>query len=109
GRQPREDANKRKQRITPVKETALIDGAYQLKQWGFPPKFYTFVEIVTNIYRQRVSDGTLGATWLRGFYKRHPEVKSRYSQPLDYVQSVQGNNLEAISKFFQIVSHSPLI
>jgi len=104
GRQLHEDANKKKRRMTTAEENALIDQAFQLKHWGFPPRVYIFIDIGTHIYRQRVPDGTLSRKWLQGFYERHPTVKSRYSQPIHYVRSVQGNNLEAISEFFQTVS-----
>ena len=45
----------------------------------------------------------LGRGWLDGFYRRHPEVKTKYSKGLNYVRTVKGNDIKMLEHFYKML------
>ena len=110
GSTPVWEANENKQKLTLQEEEFLVDRCDHLGKCGFPPTIEEVREHALYIYQQRVPDGTLGQHWVKdSFYRRHQEVKSRFSIQLDYKRALSGNNPKIISEFFSIVGIHILI
>ena len=44
----------------------------------------------------------LDRAWLDSFYKRHAEIKTRYTKPLDYVRACKGDSYLIFIMFFTV-------
>jgi hypothetical protein len=100
-------ADAEKQALNPAEEEVLIDRCAKMQDWGFPLRVYKVVLLATGILQKRVPKAELGKGWKQGFYKRHGEVKSRYSKAIDYVRACKGNNLAIVKEFFKFVRSIP--
>ncbi|RPA89363.1 DDE-domain-containing protein [Choiromyces venosus 120613-1] len=81
GRRSREEEQQARQKLTAEEE----------RQWK---------EIALSVVQKQNPNETLGQTWEHNFKKRQPEVKSRFSNQLDFVGNTQGNDIELMRKFF---------
>jgi len=104
GRKNREEEGERRQKLWPEEERAVIDRCYFRCRLGFPPTVWQLREIATSVVRKRNPLETLGKWWEEAFKKRHPEVKSRFSKQLDFIQNIRGNDPQLMNHFFDEVS-----
>ena len=58
--------------------------------------------IAAAIVEPRKPGLALGRAWLESFYQRHPEIKTRYTKPLDYVRACKGDNYLIVKMFFTL-------
>jgi hypothetical protein len=93
GRRPRKEKAAKQQYLTPQKEKALVNYALRMSRNGYPIPVKFLRSLAQVIVRQRSSafhihppDDAVkppGKNWPQGFYKRHPELKSRRVKALD--------------------------
>ena len=104
GRKTRMAESQRRQKLTPTEESFLVERCEQLGRLGFPLTVEEVRECALAIYRKRLPNGTLGKNWVRdSLYKRHPEVRSRFSKQMDYKRSICGNSPNIINNYFNMV------
>jgi hypothetical protein len=104
GRRSAEDYNKGRQLLNNAEEGILVWYCDILQRTGFPLSVKDVTALAGKILRKRDPDATVSPRWIdRSFYKRHPEVKARWSQQLDRIRAVHGNNFAALELFFEMV------
>jgi hypothetical protein len=108
GRRSAEDYHKSRQLLNAEEEEVLIWYCDILQRTGFPQNVKDAIALAEKILRKRDPTATISPRWLdRSFYKRHPEVKARWSQQLDRVRATHGNNFAALEAFFEMVYPLP--
>jgi hypothetical protein len=111
GRRPKREKAARQQYLTPQEEKALVAYALRMSRNGYPipVKFLRFLAHV--IARQRSSASCVHATdavkppgknWPQGFYKRHPELKSRRVKALDWSRH-DHNIYDKVVEWFTVI------
>jgi hypothetical protein len=104
GRRSAEEYQQSRQLLNSAEEGILLWHCDILQRAGFPMNVKDVTALAETILRKRDPTGTVSPRWLdRCFFKRHPEVKVRWSQQLDRIRATHGNNFAAIELFFQIV------
>src|SRR5205807_5900894 len=104
GRKRRKEEEEGRQKLTREEEDQVLERCYFRCRLGFPPTIWQWKDIAHWIVRKRNPNKTLGKTWEQNFKRRYPEVKSRFSSQLDFVRNMQGNDIELMTKFFELVS-----
>jgi hypothetical protein len=94
GRQSRSEKAAKQQYLTPQEEKALVSYALRMSRNGCPLPVKSLRSLALVMVRQRSSpfqtpstDDEVrppGKNWPQGFYKRHPELKSRRVMALDW-------------------------
>jgi len=104
GRRSAEDYHKSRQLLKAEEEEILIRYCDILRRTGFPQSVKDTIALAEEILRKRDPTATISPRWLdRSFYKRHPEVKARWSRQLDRVGATHGNGFAALEAFFGLV------
>jgi len=104
GRKTKKEDGEKRQKLTPTEESFLVERCEQLGRLGFPLTVEEVRECALAIYQTRIPNGTLGKNWVRdSLYKRHPEVRSRFSKQMDYKRSICGNSPNIINNYFDMV------
>jgi len=104
GRRSAEDYNKGHQLLNTAEEGVLVWYCHILQRTGFPLSVKDVTALARKILRKRKPNTTVGPRWIdHSFYKRHPELKARWSQQLDRIRAVHGNNFAALELFFEMV------
>ena len=104
GRRSAEDYHKSRRLLKEEEEQLLIWQCDILQRTGFPLSVKDVTSLAEMILRKREPTATISPRWIdRSFYKQHPEVKARWSQQLDRIRALQGNNFAALEAFFEAV------
>lgn len=105
GRQSKKEYSKSMRLLNDPEEDQVIWRCTILQKAGFPQRIKSVHTMAEKILQKRRPEKNLGIHWVdQGLYKRHPEVKSRWSQCLEAVRVKAGNDLAALEQFFQDVS-----
>ena len=100
GRRSAED-HKSRRLLKEEEEEFLIWQCDILQRTGYPLSVKEVATLAEMILRKRDPTATISPRWIdRSFYKQHPEVKARWSQQLDRIRALQGNNFAALEAFF---------
>jgi len=90
-----EDYHKSRRLLKEEEEEILIWYCDILQRTGFPQSVKDAIALAEKILQKRDPTATISPRWLdRSFYKRHPEVKARWSQQLDRVRATHGTTLQ---------------
>jgi len=108
GRPSRATARAKQQKLTIREEELVVERCYLRCLWGFPPVIFQVQRLAQDILQRRIPNEVLGKRWISNFYKRHPEVKSKFSKQMDYIRSIRGNDPKIIEDFFTSVRYSML-
>jgi hypothetical protein len=68
------------QTIWPVEESVLVEYCIRSFKTDFPIRIQYFNVYVNKLLNARDSDETVDFYWYNSFFKRHPEVKSKFSR-----------------------------
>ena len=106
GRRSHEDYPIIQQHLTVEEESIVLWRCDILQRAGWlqPPKDVRILAL--EILQKRDPDGKIGEDWVcKSLYKRHPELKARWSQQLDRIRALRGSkgNYLAIKLFFDNV------
>ena len=109
------------QYLTPSEEKALASYLLRMSNNGFPipVKFLRSLALIIACQRssslQAPSANKMirppGKNWAQGFYKRHPELKSRRVKPLDWNRH-DNNIFDKVTLWFDVIEkelHEPAI
>lgn len=111
GRRPRKEKAAGQQYLSPQEEKALVAYALRMSRNGFPIPVKFLRSLAYVIARQRSSAFYLrandavkppGKNWPQGFYKRHPELKSRRVKALDWSRH-DHNIYNKVAEWFTII------
>ncbi len=100
--QSHQEAHEDEQRLSPTKEEALKSWICQMSEWGWPPRVsrvrYMACEMLVakNDYRK------LGINWVHRFVRRHSELRSCFSQPLDKERAAT-HDPQRLLRWFELV------
>ena len=83
GKVSKKDEAKRRQRLTPEEEEAIVGWILRLQAWGWPPRVERTRSMAKELLNKKGDTEALGINWIQKFLSRHPELKTRYSPPLD--------------------------
>ena len=106
GRRSHEDYSITQRRLTAEEESIVLWRCDTLQRAGWlqTPKDARILAL--EILQKRDPDGKIGEDWVRkSLYKRHPEIKARWSQQLDRIRALRGSKGDylAIKHFFDNV------
>ena len=107
GRRSAEEYGKTRRLLTAEEESILLwrCDILQRSGWLQTPKDIRILAL--EIVQKRDPNAKVGNDWVRNsLYKRHPEIKTRWSQQLDRIRALRGSkgNYQAIKLFFDNVS-----
>jgi DDE superfamily endonuclease/Tc5 transposase DNA-binding domain len=112
GKPSLQDKAAKQQYLTPQEEKALLDYVLRMSERGYPLPVRALRSLAQVIARQRSStfqipaaDQNLrppGKNWPQGFYKRHPEVKSKRMRTLDWRRH-NLNIREKVMQWFTVI------
>ncbi len=88
-------------KLTPSKESVIIQHILDLDSRGFPPRF-TAVEEMANLLLIDRGGTPVGKNWTGNFVNRRPEIKPMFSRKHDY-QRLLCQNPEVINGWFRLV------
>ena len=97
-----QEAHEDEQRLSPVEEEALKSWVLQLAQWGWPPKICHFRQMATEMLVEKKDFRPLGVNWISHFLRRHEDLQSRFSRPLDKERTAV-HDTTTILQWFQLV------
>ena len=106
GRRLAEDYGKTRRLLTAEEESVLLWRCEILQCSGWLQTPADERALALEIVQKRDSNAKVGKVWVRNsLYKRHPEIKSRWSQKLDRIRALRGSkgNYQAIKQFFDNV------
>ena len=106
GRRSVEDYGKTRRLLTAAEESILLWRCDILQRAGWLQTPKDALILALEIVQKRDPDAKVGEDWVRNsLYKRHPEIKSRWSQQLDRIRVLRGSkgNCQAIKPFFDNV------
>jgi hypothetical protein len=72
-----------RQRLTPLEEEALKNWCLQLEVWNFPARIESLRRMVETMCRAKGDFKPIGHNFQDRFFKRWPELKSKFAPPLD--------------------------
>ena len=81
--QPAPDTFITSQKLTPIEESVLVRHSLRAYESGFPLSIKHLDDCANEILRNRGSNERIGYHWHNSFLKRHPELKPKYSRPID--------------------------
>jgi hypothetical protein len=112
GRRPRKEKAAKQQYLTPQEEKALVNYALRMSRNGYPIPVKFLCSLAQVIARQRSSafhipltDDAVkppGKNWPQGFYRRHPELKSRRVKALDWSRH-DHNIYDKVAHWFTVI------
>ena len=103
GRRSAEDYGKTWRLLTVVEESILLWKCEILQPSGWLQTPEDVWVLALEIVQKRDPNAVVGKDWVRNcLYKRHPEIKSRWSQQLDRIRGSKGN-CQVIKLFFDNV------
>lgn len=102
GRPMRCQVNHKLQKLTPEEEKTVILRCELLGKWGFPPEIWKVKEIAQIIANERDPTIKVERRWFELFRKRHTILRTVYSNQLDYIRAVRGDNLKILNDFFDM-------
>ena len=111
GRRSAEDYGKTKRLLTVEEESILLWRCDTLQRAGRPQIPNDARILALEIIQKRDLGAKIGEDWIRkSSYKRHPEIKARWSQQLDRIRALRGSkgNYQAIKLFFDNVEYCQL-
>ena len=97
-----QEASKSQQRLSPAEEQALKSWILQVEEWGWPPKISLVRHMAKELLIAKGDHKELGRNWINKFLDRHPELQSRFSQPLDKDRAAT-HDAEKLLRWFQLV------
>ena len=97
-----QEAHEDEQRLSPVEEEALKSWVLQLAEWGWPPKVSHFRHMATEMLVEKEDFRPLGNSFIFHFLRRHKDLQSRFSRPLDK-ERVETHDATTILQWFQLV------
>ena len=113
GRRSADDYGKTRRLLTAEEESILIWRCDVLQRSGWSQTPEDVRILALEIVQKRDPDAKVGKDWVRhSLYKRHPEIKLRWSQQLDRIRALRGSkgNYQAIKLFFDNVPpHLPAL
>ena len=112
GQRSAEDFGKSRRLLTIEEESILLWRCDILQRAGWlqTPKDVRIMAL--EIIQKRNPDAQVGKDWVRNsLYKRHPEIKTRWSQQLDRIRALRGSegNYLAIQLFFDNVCSTSIL
>ena len=106
GRQSAEDYSKTRRLLTAEEESILLGRCEILQCPGWLQTPAGVRSLALEIVQKRGPNAKVGIDWIRNsLYKRHPEIKPRWSQHLGRIHALRGaeGNYQAIKQFFDSV------
>ena len=106
GQRLAEDYGKTRRLLTAEEGSILLWGCEILQCSGWLQTPADVRALTLEIAQKRDPNAKVGNDWVRNsLYKRHPEIKSRWSQQLDRIRALGGSkgNYPAIKQFFDNV------
>src|SRR6266511_2467465 len=88
------------QKLSPVEEAVLIEHSVKCWKQGFPLTIRNLNDFANKLLRNRGANQEVGVNWHLAFFKRHPEVRSRFSRTINK-QRVFAENLDTFIKWFR--------
>ncbi|SLM40197.1 HTH CenpB-type DNA-binding domain [Lasallia pustulata] len=79
----KKEANQAMQKLTPVEEDVIALWVTTLATWGSPPTHLQLVKMAYELLQKRGVYKELGEQWIARFLARHPELKSKYVNPIE--------------------------
>ena len=77
------DCYEARQKLSPVEESVLAVHCIRAYESGLPLTIQYLNELANELLRSKGMNDTVGVNWHTSFFKRHPEVKSKYSRPIN--------------------------
>lgn len=97
-----QEAHEDEQRLTPEEEQALASWILQVAEWGWPPRV-SFVKYMTcEMLIEKGDYRKLGDSWIYSFLRRHKDLRSRWSQPLDKERNAT-HDPDKLMRYFELV------
>jgi hypothetical protein len=90
-----------KQRLTPAEEAVLVKFIQLAHQQAFPMTIASLRQFANQILREKDDHTSVGANWHLNFLKRHPELRTALSRPIDK-QRVIAENPDVYIRFFRL-------
>ena len=106
GRRSAEGYDKSRRLLAAEEESILLWRCDILQYSGWLQAPEDVRVLALEIVQKRDPDAEVGKDWVRNsLYKRHPEIKRRWSQQLDRIRALRGSkgNYKAIKQFFDNV------
>jgi hypothetical protein len=88
------------QKLSPVEEAVLVEHSFECYKQGFPLTIDNLNDFANELLKNRGSNERVGVNWHLAFFKRHPNVESRYSRPIDK-QRVWAENADSWIEWFR--------
>ncbi|SLM37042.1 HTH CenpB-type DNA-binding domain [Lasallia pustulata] len=79
----KKEANQAMQKLTPVEEDIIALWVTTLATWGSPPIHLQLVKMAYELLQKRGVYEKLGEQWIARFLPRHPELKSKFVNPIE--------------------------
>ena len=79
----KKEANQAMQKLTPVEEDVIALWVTTLATWGSLPTHLQLVKMAYELLQKRGVYKELGEQWIARFLARHPELKSKYVNPIE--------------------------
>ena len=101
-----EDYGKTRRLLTAEEESILLWRCEILQRSGWLQTPADVRALALEIVQKQDPNAKVGKDWIRNsLHKRHPEIKSRWSQQLDRIRALRGSkgNYQAIKQFFDNV------
>lgn len=97
-----QEAHQHEQRLSPAEEQALESWVLQVAEWGWPPRVTSVRHMAKEMLAEKDDHKELGINWVASFLRRHPDLQSRFSQPLDK-ERVATHDPAKLLRWFQLV------
>jgi hypothetical protein len=105
GRRLRKEKDQSQQYLTPSEEKAVVKFLLQMSDLRQPVRIKYIPSLAFSVARQRSTDKqpkTLGKNWVRSFSRRHPALKARKIQALDWNRH-PNNIYDKITDWFEVI------
>lgn len=106
GRPSKKDKAIRQQYLNPSEEKALVKYLLRMRDLGFPVRIKYLPSLAFIIARQRSTTGRTikppGKNWPKAFQQRHPELKSRKLNAIDWNRH-DSNIYDKIVEWFEVI------
>ena len=102
-------AHEKQQRLSQVQEENIAKWVLTQEALGYAPSHGQVRLIATKVLLHQGDPEPLGKNWFQGFFRRHPEIKTKIGVRIDH-KRIEGATPENINKFFDrlaTVSHIP--
>ena len=97
----RQQAHEAEQLLSPDQERLLVRWILDLEVAGAPPTFAQVREFAGLVSQASGGPPSVGVNWISGFLNRHPDVRSKVGQKMEYLR-IENTSPEALQIFFDL-------